>query len=106
MSRTFRPTIRSSMWSTIPQPCWHPQLGRPFEQVDQAEPLAVDRHRQPRLEADRHDLRLVGGVLGPGDQLEDVVLGRVVEVLDPATLRGAPPEVVVDRVRAPPRCRP
>src|SRR5680860_1742442 len=33
-----------------------------------------------------------------GDQLEDVVLGGVAEVLDPAPLRRAAPEVVVDRV--------
>ena len=77
----------------------HPQRRRLFDQVDQAEPLAVEGDRQPRLEADRHDLGLVGRLLGPGDQLEDVVFGRLVEVLDPATLGGAPPEVVVDRVR-------
>ena len=39
-----------------------------------------------------------GASSGPGDELEDVVLRRVVEVLDPLALRGAAPEVVVDRV--------
>ena len=72
--------------------------GRPFEQVDEAEALAVERDRQAGLEADRDRLGLVWCLLGPGDELEDVVLGRVVQILDTASLRGAAPEVVVDRV--------
>ena len=99
MSRTFSPTIRSSMWSTIPTP-WRAPAGRgALEQLDQPEPLAVQRHRHAALELDGHDLGLVGGLLGPRDELEDVVLGRVVELLDPAPLARAPPQVVVDRVR-------
>ena len=86
------------MWSTIPTPWRQPISADPFEQVDQAEPLAVEADRHPRLELDGDRLRLVGRLLGPGDELEDVVLGGVVEVLDPAALRGAAPEVVVDRV--------
>ena len=86
------------MWSTIPTPWRQPISAARFEQLDDAEPLAVEGDRDPGLELDRHRLRLVGRQLGPGDQLEDVVLGRVAEILDPAALRGAAPEVVVDRV--------
>src|SRR3954471_13047751 len=107
MSRTFKPTIRSSTWSTIPTPWrqpisaarWAPaRLGRPFEQLDDAEALAVERDRHAALELDLDDLGLVRRVLGPRHELEDVVLGRAVDVLDPAPLRAAAPEVVVDRV--------
>src|SRR5918999_885658 len=80
MSRTFSPTIRSSMWSTIPTP-WRMPISA------------------ARLEVDRHDLRLVGSQLAPRHELEHIVVGRVREVLDPLALRRAPPEVVVDRVR-------
>ena len=77
----------------------HADLGGPLDQVDEPEPLAVERDRHARLERDLDRLRLVGRELGPGDELEDVVVGRVREVLDPAALGGAAPEVVVDRVR-------
>ena len=40
-----------------------------------------------------------GRELGPRDELEDVVVGRVHEVLDPLALARAAPQVVVDRVR-------
>ena len=73
-------------------------LGGALEQLDDPQALAVERHRHAALEADRDDLGLVGRELGPGHELEDVVVGRVVELLDPAPLRRAPPEVVVDRV--------
>ncbi len=92
------------MWSTIPTPWRAPIAAAAFDQLDEAERLAVEGDRHAALEAELHRLGLVGRLLGPGDELEDVVLGRVVEVLDPAALRGAPPEVVVDRVGAPPRC--
>src|SRR5262249_16338953 len=51
------------------------------------------------LEPDRDLLRLVRGILRARDELEDVVRGRLVQVLDAAALGGAAPEVVVDRVR-------
>ena len=91
--------MRSSMWSTMPTPWRQPTSAARFEQLDQAEPLAVerDRHARPRTRPSTV-CGLVGRLLGAGDELEDVVLGRVVEVLDPAPLRGAAPEVVVDRV--------
>ena len=79
-------------------------LGGAFDQLHEPEALAVDRHRHAPLEAELDRLRLVGRLLGAGDELEDVVLGRVREVLDPAPLRGAAPEVVVDRVGRRPRC--
>ena len=50
------------------------------------------------LEPDPHQLGLVGRPLGRRDELEDVVGRRRLQVLDRASLRGAPPEVVVDRV--------
>ena len=81
-------------------------LGCCFEQLDEPQALAVQADRHAALELDRDRLRLVRGLLGTCHELEDVVLRRVIEVLDPAPLRGAPPEVVVDRVRRPPRCRP
>ena len=99
MSRTFRPTIRSSIWSTIPTPWRAPISPSSLDQMDQTEPLAVERHRNAPLEPDLNGLGLIGRLLGPGDELEDVVVGGVVEVLDPATLARAPPEVVVDRIR-------
>jgi hypothetical protein len=85
MSRTFSPTIRSSMWSTMPTP-WR-------------KPLSVERDGHALLEGDLDRLPLVGSELGARHELEDVVVGRVGEVLDPAALGGAAPEVVVDRVR-------
>ena len=99
MSRTLRPTIRSSMWSTIPTPCSQPMSATRSSSATRLHALAVDRHRNAALEADPHDPRLVGRALGRRDELEDVVVGGVVEVLDPAPLRRAAPEVVVDRVR-------
>ncbi len=87
------------MWSTIPTPWRQPIAAARLEQLDQPEPLAVERDREAGLEADGDGLGLVRRLLGPGHQLEDVVVGGVVEVLDPAPLRGAAPEVVVDRVR-------
>ncbi len=61
-----------------PDPVAAADLRRLFEQVDQPEALAVERDRQAGLEADGDDLGLVGRLLGPGDELEDVVLGSVV----------------------------
>ena len=91
--------MRSSMWSTIPTPWRAPTSAAAFEQLDE---LRAARRRarpgRPRSNSTVDRLGLVGRLLGAGDELEDVVLGRVVEVLDPAALRGAPPEVVVDRV--------
>ena len=75
-------------------------LGGALEQLDDPQPLAVERHRHAALEARRSTTSGSSGrQLGPRDELEDVVVGRVVEVLDPAALRRASPEVVVDRVR-------
>ena len=37
--------MRSSMWSTIPTPWRHADLGGALDQLDQPEPLAVERHR-------------------------------------------------------------
>ena len=90
--------MRSSMWSTMPTPWRQPISAARSSRSTRRQPLAVERDRHPRLELDRDRLGLVRRLLRAGDQLEDVVLGRVVEVLDPATLRGAAPEVVVDRV--------
>ena len=90
--------MRSSMWSTMPDAVAAADLGDALEQLDEAEALAVEADRHAALELDLHGLRLVGRLLGRRDELEDVVVGRVREVLDPASLRGAAPEVVVDRV--------
>ena len=78
MSRTLRPTIRSSMWSTIPTPCASADLGRALDQLDEPEPLAVDRDRAaaPRSRPARARAR-PGASLGPGDELEDVVGRRL-----------------------------
>ena len=91
--------MRSSMWSTIPTPCRHADLGGPVDQVHEPEPLAVQRDRHAALELDLHHLRLVGRQLGPRHELEDVVVRRVREVLDPLALGRPAPQVVVDRVR-------
>ena len=82
------------------------ELGDPFQQLHELEALAVQRDRHAALEAHLHHLGLIGRILGARHQLEDVVLRRLLEILDPATLRGAPPEVVVDRVGRASRCRP
>ena len=68
-------------------------------QLDRTEGLSVDRDRHAALEADADVLGLVGRLLGPRHELEDVVGWRLGEVLDRAPLRGAAPDVVVDRVR-------
>ena len=74
------------------------ELGDPFDQLHELQALAVQGDGHAPLELDLHDLGLVGRALGGRDELEDVLLGRVVEVLDPAALRRASPEVVVDRI--------
>ena len=91
--------MRSSMWSTMPTPWRQPISATRSSSSTRPKSLAVELDGHAALEADPHDLRLVGRALGRRDELEDVVLGRVVEILDPAPLRGAAPEVVVDRVR-------
>ena len=91
--------MRSSMWSTIPTPCRQPISAARSISSASAQPLAVQRHRHAALELDLHHLRLVGRELGPRHELEDVVVRRVREVLDPLALGRAPPQVVVDRVR-------
>ena len=90
--------MRSSMWSTMPDPVALPGARGALQQLDQLEPLSVERDRPPCLEADRDRLRLVRRLLGPGDELEDLVGGGGLEVLDLQPFRGAAPEVVVDRV--------
>ena len=74
------------------------ELADALDQLDERQALAVERHRQAALELQLDPLRLIGRAARRRDQLEDVVVGGVVEILDPATLRRAPPEVVVDRV--------
>src|SRR5829696_3230809 len=74
------------------------QLPRPLQQLDQTEALAVQGDRTPGLEAEPDQLGLLWRALGPDDELEDVLGGGLVEVLDLTTLRGAAPEVVVDRI--------
>ena len=86
------------MWSTIPTPWRQPISAARSSSSTRPSRSPFEADRDAGLELDRHRLRLVGRQLGPGDELEDVVLGRVAEVLDPAALRGAAPEVVVDRV--------
>ena len=73
-------------------------LGRSFEQLDQAEALAVERDRQPGLEADLTVSGSSGASSGRVTSWKTSSSGACVEVLDPAPLRGAAPEVVVDRV--------
>ena len=99
MSRTLSPTIRSSMWSTMPDAVAHPELRGRLDQLHEAHAGPVQRHRHAGVELHVDDLRLVRGQLGARDELEDVVVGRVREVLDPLALGGAAPEVVVDRIR-------
>ena len=91
--------MRSSMWSTIPTPCRQPISAARSIRSASAMPLAVQRHRHAALERHLDHLRLVRRELRPRDELEDVVVGRVREVLDPLALGRAPPQVVVDRVR-------
>ncbi len=98
MSRTFKPDDAILDVIDDPDAVTGCDLGRAFEQGDETEALAVQADGHAMLELDLDDLGLVGRELGPRDELEDVVLGRVVELLDPASLRGAAPQVVVDRV--------
>ena len=62
------------MWSTIPTPCRAPISATRLEQLDEPEALAVQRDGHARLELDLDRLGLVGRLLGPRDELEDVVL--------------------------------
>ena len=98
MSRTLSPTIRSSMWSTIPTPWRQPISAARSSSSTRPSRSPSSATGTPASNSTVDRLGLVGRLLGAGDELEDVVLGRVVEVLDPAPLRGAAPEVVVDRV--------
>ena len=100
MSRTFSPTMRSSMWSTIPTPCLQPSSAARSISSASGSRSPSSATGTPRSNEIVDDLRLVGRELGPRDELEDVVVGRVREVLDPLALRGPAPEVVVDRVRS------
>ena len=75
------------------------ELPGQLQQLDQAQPLAVQRHRATTLELDRDVLGLIRRLARVGHQVEDVVMRRLPQVLDRAPLAGAPPEVVVDRVR-------
>ena len=100
MSRTFRPTIRSSMWSTIPTPWRQPISARAVDQLDEAEPLAVERDRHARLEAERpRSAARRARSSGRVTSWKTSSSGAWRDVLDPAALRRAAPEVVVDRVR-------
>ena len=87
------------MWSTIPTPWRAPISPARSISATGANRAPFERDRHAALELDLDDLRLVRRLLGTGDELEHVVLGRVVELLDPAALARAPPQVVVDRVR-------
>ena len=99
MSRTLRPTIRSSTWSTIPAPWRAPSsAARSISSTRPSRSPSIETGR-PASKPDPDQLRLVGRVLGRRHELEHVVGGRLVEVLDRAALRRAPPEVVVDRIR-------
>ena len=75
------------------------ELAGALEQVHEAEPLAVQRHRGALLELHLHVLGLVRRVLRLRDELEDVVMRRLLDVLDRPALGRAAPDVVVDRVR-------
>ena len=75
------------------------QRPRPPDQRHQVERLAVDRHRQSGLEGDRHLLRRGQRPVGGGGQREDVLGRRRPGILQRPGLDGAPPQVVVDRVR-------
>ena len=86
------------MWSTIPTPWRQPISAARSSSSTRPRRSPSSETGRPASNPSRHRLGLVGRLLGPADQLEDVVLGGVVEILDPASLRGAAPEVVVDRV--------
>ena len=105
-SRTFRPDDPVLDVVDDPAAVLGADLAGALEQVHQAEPLAVQRHRPAALELDRHHLRLVRRQLRAGDELEHVVARRLVDVLDRAALGRAAPDVVVDRVRGRLACRP
>ena len=57
-------------------------LTGPLEQLNEPKLLAVQRHRHTALETHGQVLGLVGRLLRAGDELEDVVAGRLLEVLD------------------------
>ena len=76
--------MRSSMWSTMPMPWRQPISAARSSRSTIPRRSPFERHRHAALEADGDDLGLVGRQLGPGHELEDVVVGRVVELLDPA----------------------
>ena len=61
-----------------PYPVARPDLGRPLEELDQAERSPSSETGQPPSNPTRDGLRLVGSLLRPGDELEDVVGRRLV----------------------------
>ena len=90
--------MRSSMWSTMPTP-WR-AASSATRSISSTRPRRSPSSgdRQAPLEGQLDADRLVRGASRRGDELEDIVVGGVVEILDPAPLRGASPQVVVDRV--------
>ena len=90
--------MRSSMWSTMPTPWRQPISAARSSRSTRPRRSPLSATGTPASNSTVTVSASSGASSGPGDELEDVVLGRVVEVLDPATLRGAAPEVVVDRV--------
>ena len=61
--RLFMPTKRFSTMSIRPMPLRPPISVQPGDDLEGAEPLAVDAHRHAGLEADLHVLDLVRGLL-------------------------------------------
>ena len=61
--RLFMPTKRFSTMSIRPDAVAAADLVQPRDDLEGPQPLAVDAHRHARLEADRHLLDLVGGLL-------------------------------------------
>ena len=91
--------MRSSMWSTIPTP-WRAPISA-VRSISSTSPRRSPSRLtgRPRSKPSSICWGSSGASSGARDELEHVVVGGVPEVLDPAALRRASPEVVVDRVR-------
>ena len=90
--------MRSSMWSTMPTPWRAPSAATRSISSTSPSRSPSSATGSPRSNSSSIRCGSSGASRGGVDELEDVLVGGVVEILDPAALGRAAPEVVVDRV--------
>ena len=99
MSRTLRPTIRSSMWSTMPTPWRQPMSAARSSRSTRPSRSPFSATGTPCSKVTVTVSGSSGASSGRVTSWKTSSSGACVEVLDPLALGRAAPEVVVDRVR-------